>query len=271
MPPPSRSITAMAARSATTSMTARQMGSLLVSWIGMSIWYGHSRTSMTPGSEVTPTGWRGALAHDGATAKSIAAPKSVRAARRTKTTLIIGDLGNEGDAQGIVRPHSVPSSYSRPTVLARKLARCPEQQRRVNGCRFSVISGRNPITDDREPTAVCPFFIDSVVPSPLPSPADIRAAALRIAPRIRRTPLRRSTGLSEFLGGDAWLKLECEQVTGSFKLRGATNALALLDERARATGVVASSAGNHGLGIAAAAKELGVAATVFVPRTAPAA
>ena len=108
------------------------------------------------------------------------------------------------------------------------------------------------------------------MPSPLPSPADIRAAALRIAPRIRRTPLRRSTGLSEFLGGDAWLKLECEQVTGSFKIRGATNALALLDERARATGVVASSAGNHGLGIAAAAKELGIAATVFVPRTAPA-
>ena len=108
------------------------------------------------------------------------------------------------------------------------------------------------------------------MPSPLPSPADIRAAALRIAARIHRTPLRRSPGLSGFLGGEAWLKLECEQLTGSFKLRGATNALVLLDERARATGVVASSAGNHGLGIAAAAKELGIAATVFVPRTAPA-
>src|SRR3989337_1045250 len=119
-----------------------------------------SRSSMPPGGEVTPIGWRGALAHDGATAKSTPAPKSVRAARRTETTLIIGDLGKEGDAQGIVRPHSVPSSYSRPTVLARKLAHCPEQQRRVDGCRFSVISGRNPITDDREPTAVYPFFMD---------------------------------------------------------------------------------------------------------------
>jgi threonine dehydratase len=107
------------------------------------------------------------------------------------------------------------------------------------------------------------------VPSILPSPADIRAAAARIAPHVRRTPLRRSDGLSDFLGGDVWLKLECEQVTGSFKIRGATNVLASLDDAGRARGVVASSAGNHGLGIAAAAKALGVAATVFVPRTAP--
>ena len=107
------------------------------------------------------------------------------------------------------------------------------------------------------------------MPSILPSPADIRAAAARIAPHVRRTPLRRSDGLSDFLGGDVWLKLECEQVTGSFKIRGATNVLASLDDAGRARGVVASSAGNHGLGIAAAAKALGVAATVFVPRTAP--
>jgi threonine dehydratase len=107
------------------------------------------------------------------------------------------------------------------------------------------------------------------VPPILPSPADIRAAAARIAPLIRRTPLRRSAGLSDFLGGDVWLKLECEQVTGSFKIRGATNVLASLDDAARAKGVVVSSAGNHGLGIALAAKALGVAATVFVPRTAP--
>ncbi len=107
------------------------------------------------------------------------------------------------------------------------------------------------------------------MPPILPSPADIRAAAARIAPLIRRTPLRRSAGLSDFLGGDVWLKLECEQVTGSFKIRGATNVLASLDDAARAKGVVVSSAGNHGLGIALAAKALGVAATVFVPRTAP--
>ena len=104
----------------------------------------------------------------------------------------------------------------------------------------------------------------------LPTPAEVRAAAARIAERVRRTPLVRSEGLSAFLGGDVWLKLECEQETCSFKLRGATNVLAQLDDLARAAGVVASSAGNHGLGIASAAAAIGIRATVFVPRTAPA-
>jgi threonine dehydratase len=104
----------------------------------------------------------------------------------------------------------------------------------------------------------------------LPSPQDVRAAALRIAPAIRETPFYRSEGLSAFLGGDAWLKFESEQNTGSFKLRGATNALAMLTDDERTRGVVTASAGNHGLGIAAAAKALGVRLTVFVPRTAPA-
>ena len=104
----------------------------------------------------------------------------------------------------------------------------------------------------------------------LPSPDEIRAAAVRLAPHTRHTPLRRSEGLSDFLGGDVWLKLECEQVTGSFKIRGATNALASLDVAARARGVVTASAGNHGLGIAWAAKEFGMHATVYVPRSAPA-
>jgi threonine dehydratase len=104
----------------------------------------------------------------------------------------------------------------------------------------------------------------------LPSPEQIRAAATRIAPSIRSTPFYKSETLSAFLGGDTWLKMECEQFTGSFKLRGATNALSMLTAEQRARGVVASSAGNHGLGIAAAAKALGIAATVYVPRTAPA-
>lgn len=64
--------------------------------------------------------------------------------------------------------------------------------------------------------------------------------------------------------------MECEQHTGSFKIRGATNALASLSADELSKGVVASSAGNHGLGIATAAHMLGVSAMVFVPRTAPA-
>jgi threonine dehydratase len=108
------------------------------------------------------------------------------------------------------------------------------------------------------------------VTSILPSPDDIRAAALRISGAIVRTPFYRSETLSDFLGGDVWLKMECEQHTGSFKIRGATNALASLNADELSHGVVASSAGNHGLGIATAAQALGVAATIYVPRNAPA-
>lgn len=94
-------------------------------------------------------------------------------------------------------------------------------------------------------------------------------AAHRIRHVVRRTPLVRSAGLSALAGGDVWLKLENEQVTGSFKVRGAYNALALLPDETRVRGVVASSAGNHGLGVAHAARALSIAATIFVPSDAP--
>ena len=98
---------------------------------------------------------------------------------------------------------------------------------------------------------------------------EVYAAAKRIRSHLVRTPLRRSPALSAIAGGDVFLKLETEQVTGSFKPRGAFNAIAALDDATRRKGVVASSAGNHGLGVAFAAKHFGVPATVFVPRTAP--
>ncbi|MGE5099006.1 MAG: threonine ammonia-lyase [Deltaproteobacteria bacterium] len=98
---------------------------------------------------------------------------------------------------------------------------------------------------------------------------DVLAAADRIRALIKRTPLVRSTALSEIAGGDVFLKLENEQTTGSFKLRGALNVLSTLSAEARTRGVVASSAGNHGLGVAYAAKHFGVQATIFVPSTAP--
>src|SRR5687768_16187393 len=98
---------------------------------------------------------------------------------------------------------------------------------------------------------------------------DVFAAARRLRGVVRRTPLRRTPALSDLAGGDVFLKLENEQLTGSFKLRGAFNALAALDLETRGRGVVASSAGNHGLGVAHAARHFGVAATIFVPRSAP--
>lgn len=106
-------------------------------------------------------------------------------------------------------------------------------------------------------------------PSILPSAEEIRAAYARIAPYVKRTPLLRSRALSERLGGDVWLKMESDQHGGSFKLRGALSALLALWDSERADGVVASSAGNHGIGVAMAAQQLGLRATIFVPASAP--
>jgi threonine dehydratase len=100
-------------------------------------------------------------------------------------------------------------------------------------------------------------------------PTDVLAAADRIRPWITRTPLIRSDALSALAGGDVYLKLENRQTTGSFKLRGALNVIASLSADARDRGVVASSAGNHGLGVAFAAKQFGIPATIFVPSSAP--
>lgn len=99
----------------------------------------------------------------------------------------------------------------------------------------------------------------------------IRAAADRIRPYVRRTPLldlRKTT--REALAWDVVFKLESLQVTGSFKPRGALNAMLSLPPERIAGGVVTASGGNHGLGVAYAARTLGVPATVYVPETAPA-
>jgi threonine dehydratase len=86
---------------------------------------------------------------------------------------------------------------------------------------------------------------------------------------VKRTRLLRSEGLSRVARGDVYLKLENEQTTGSFKVRGALNALGSLSEDQRQRGVVASSAGNHGMGVAYAAKTLGIRAKIYVPESAP--
>lgn len=99
---------------------------------------------------------------------------------------------------------------------------------------------------------------------------DVRAAAERIRPYVRRTPLLElRQSLRKPLPWDVVLKLESLQVTGSFKPRGALNALLSLPRNGIAGGVVTASGGNHGLGVAYAAKMLGVPATVYVPETAP--
>ncbi len=99
--------------------------------------------------------------------------------------------------------------------------------------------------------------------------ADVRRAAERLRGVVRRTELRRATRLSARARHDVWLKLENDQLTGSFKIRGAYNAIASLPSELRARGVVTASAGNHGRGVALATERFGVPATIFVPRTAP--
>jgi threonine dehydratase len=96
---------------------------------------------------------------------------------------------------------------------------------------------------------------------------DILRARETLRPYLEPTPLRRAYSTSAGVS----LKLECWQPTGSFKVRGATNFLASLSPEEQRRGVVAASAGNHALGVAFAAQALGgrVAATLFVPETAP--
>ena len=104
---------------------------------------------------------------------------------------------------------------------------------------------------------------------PAPSLQDIYKARRTIAGQVRRTPLVPSPSLSALAGTSVHLKLETLQETGSFKLRGATNALAGLSPEARARGVVGVSTGNHGRGVAHAAKALGVKAILCMSELVP--
>jgi threonine dehydratase len=103
-----------------------------------------------------------------------------------------------------------------------------------------------------------------------PTYDDVLAAAARLQGRIIRTPILRHPLLDEIAGGTVLVKPEPLQRTGSFKLRGATNAALLMDPAARRGGVVTHSSGNHGQAVAAAAHLLGMPALVAMPADAPA-
>lgn len=103
----------------------------------------------------------------------------------------------------------------------------------------------------------------------IPTLADFEDAAATLDGIIARTPLDHSQHLSDLLGVPVHLKLENLQRTGSFKIRGATYRLSRLDADERARGVVAASAGNHAQGVALAAQQLGIHATIFMPLGVP--
>ncbi|KAA9152209.1 threonine ammonia-lyase [Microbacterium lushaniae] len=102
-----------------------------------------------------------------------------------------------------------------------------------------------------------------------PTLAGFEDAAAVLDGIIARTPLDESQHLSEVLGVPVHLKLENLQRTGSFKIRGATYRLSRLTAEERARGVVAASAGNHAQGVALAAQQLGIPATIFMPLGVP--
>jgi len=111
--------------------------------------------------------------------------------------------------------------------------------------------------------------VHTAPPSPLIPLEQIEAARRRLEPYLRPSPLVRADAYSARLGCELSLKLELLQPTHAFKVRGALNALLTMDGAARSVGVVTASGGNHGLGLAYAARQLGVRAVVTLPKTTP--
>jgi threonine dehydratase len=100
--------------------------------------------------------------------------------------------------------------------------------------------------------------------------ADVHAAADRVRPFVTHTPVHTSGTMDALAGRRLFFKCENFQKTGSFKYRGATNAVRKLDAATAARGVVTHSSGNHAQALALAARERGIPATIVMPRTAPA-
>lgn len=100
--------------------------------------------------------------------------------------------------------------------------------------------------------------------------ADVQAARERIRSHVHRTPVLTSGQVDERIGAEVFFKCEIFQKVGAFKARGAFSRLTLLSPEQRSRGVVAFSSGNHAQAVALAARELGVRATIIMPRDAPA-
>jgi len=99
--------------------------------------------------------------------------------------------------------------------------------------------------------------------------ADVRDAERQLAGTVNRTPIFSSRTLDELTGRRIFMKCESFQRTGSFKFRGAYNAISRLNAEQRATGVIAYSSGNHAQGVARSAQLLGIPAVVIMPTDAP--
>jgi len=103
----------------------------------------------------------------------------------------------------------------------------------------------------------------------IPTITDVLIARRLLRGKVRHTPLEFSHPLSELMGARVYLKLENQQIAGSFKIRGAINKMYSLTDEERARGVVTASSGNHAQGVAAAAAMLGTRAVIYVPEVCP--
>src|SRR5262245_34518589 len=109
----------------------------------------------------------------------------------------------------------------------------------------------------------------TIAPPAAPSWEDIREAHKRVAARIHRTPILRSATLDALPGADLYFKCENLQKTGSFKIRGASNAIFSLSDEEASRGIVTHSSGNHAAAVSCAAAWRGVPAWIVMPRNAP--
>ena len=98
---------------------------------------------------------------------------------------------------------------------------------------------------------------------------EIRNARNNLQGIIRQTPFKRSAPLSDHTGMAVYLKAECLQRTGSFKIRGAYHKIASLDASQKAPGIVTSSAGNHAQGVGLAVSTFKIPCRIYVPQTVP--
>eukprot|EP00971_Amphidinium_carterae_P341462 6480261-Amphidinium_carterae.1 len=114
-----------------------------------------------------------------------------------------------------------------------------------------------------------PFGSDTEAASDIVTFGDVSLAAFRILGKVRKTECAKSHALSSITGTELYLKKDLNQFTGSFKERGACNALLTLSAEERTAGVCAASAGNHALALAWWGKQLGIPVTVAMPTIAP--
>lgn len=106
--------------------------------------------------------------------------------------------------------------------------------------------------------------------TPIPLFSDVQAACARVSELAFHTPVLRNAALDKAVGAEVFIKPECLQVTGSFKIRGATNRIAqIVDPGMKKNGVVAFSSGNHAQGVSRAARHFGMPALIVMPSDAP--